>query len=49
MSKGMTRAQVVAASPAKGYERRFGATSGPWTTTMFVEAIYRSLEQEKKK
>ena len=49
MSRGMTRAQVVAASPAKGYERRFGATSGPWTTTMFVEAVYRSLEQEKKK
>jgi hypothetical protein len=42
-AKGMTLEQVVAASPAKGYEGRYGATSGPWTTNMFIEAIYRSL------
>jgi hypothetical protein len=25
------------------YDTRYGATSGPWTTDMFVEAVYRSL------
>ncbi len=41
--RGLTLEQIEAASPAKGYEPVFGATSGPWTTKMFVEAIYRSL------
>jgi hypothetical protein len=26
---------------------RFGATTGPWTTDMFVEAGYRSLKEKK--
>jgi hypothetical protein len=29
------------------YETRYGARSGPWTTDMFVEAIYRSLTAGK--
>ena len=44
---GMTLDQIKAASPARGYTRRYGADSGPWTTTNFVEAVYRSLAQEK--
>ncbi|MGE3401487.1 MAG: MBL fold metallo-hydrolase [Vicinamibacterales bacterium] len=47
-AKGMTLEQVIAAAPAKGYERRFGATSGPWTTDMFIEAIYRTLPGDAK-
>lgn len=47
-TKGMTLEQVIAAAPAKGYERRFGATSGPWTTNMFIEAIYRTLPGDAK-
>jgi cyclase len=44
---GMTLEQVKAASPARGYTRRYGADSGPWTTNHFVEAVYKSLVQEK--
>jgi hypothetical protein len=43
----MTLEQIKAASPARGYTRRYGAESGPWTTNNFVEAVYRSLVQEK--
>jgi hypothetical protein len=41
-------AQVKAAAPAKGWEPQFGATSGAWTTNDFVEAIYKSLTNEKQ-
>jgi len=30
------------------YDDRFGATSGPWTTDMFVEAVYMSLKNPPK-
>jgi len=49
MDKGMTLDQVQAAAPAKAWEGRFGATSGPWTTKQFVEAVYKSLMNEKSK
>src|SRR5271170_5013401 len=41
MKEGLTLQQVKAASPARGYERRFGSTPG--STNQFIEAIYRSL------
>jgi len=41
---GMTLAQVKAASPARGYTRRYGSESAD----KFVEAVYRSLPQEKR-
>jgi cyclase len=44
---GMSLDQVKAAAPARGYTRRYGADSGPWTTANFVEAVYQSLKQEK--
>jgi len=40
--------QIKAAAPAKAWEPRFGATSGPWTTNDFVEAVYKSLMNEKQ-
>ena len=43
VKQGKTLEQVKAASPTQGYTRRYGADSGPWTTSMFVEAIYTSL------
>jgi cyclase len=46
--QGKTLEQVKAASPTQGYNRRYGADSGPWTTAMFVEAVYKSLAQEKQ-
>ena len=42
--KGMTLDQVKAARPTMDFDGRYGATTGPWTTAMFVEAVYRSLE-----
>jgi cyclase len=45
IAKGATLQQVKTARPTADYDTRFGATSGPWTTDMFVEAVYTSLKQ----
>jgi glyoxylase-like metal-dependent hydrolase (beta-lactamase superfamily II) len=45
---GATLQQVLAARPTADYDPRFGATSGPWTTDMFVEAVYTSLKNPPK-
>jgi glyoxylase-like metal-dependent hydrolase (beta-lactamase superfamily II) len=44
-SKGMTVAQVKAAKPTLDFDGRYGSTTGPWTTDMFIEAVYRTLPQ----
>jgi cyclase len=44
---GMTIEKVKAASPARGYTRRYGSDSGEWTTDRFVDAIYKSLPKGK--
>jgi cyclase len=41
--RGLTLEQVQAARPTSDYDPRWGAESGPWTTGMFVEAVYKSL------
>jgi glyoxylase-like metal-dependent hydrolase (beta-lactamase superfamily II) len=43
----MTLEQVKAAQPTRDYDARYGATTGFWTTTQFVEAVYRNLMEEK--
>jgi hypothetical protein len=43
ISKGRTLEQVKAANPTQGFRSRYGSDTGPWTTDMFVEAVYRSL------
>jgi hypothetical protein len=35
---------VKQSRPALDYAGIFGATTGPWTTDAFVEAIYRNLQ-----
>ena len=45
IANGMTLEQVKAANPTQAYRRRYGADSGPWTTNMFVEAIYSGLKK----
>src|SRR6266478_555860 len=40
--------QVKAARPTADFDVRFGVTSGPWTTDMFVEAVYTSLKNPAK-
>jgi glyoxylase-like metal-dependent hydrolase (beta-lactamase superfamily II) len=47
MKKGMTLDQVKAAHPTMDFDGRYGSTTGPWTTDMFVEAVYKSLQEKK--
>jgi cyclase len=43
IKKGMTLEQVKAAKPTRDYDPLYGATTGFWTTEMFVEAVYKTL------
>jgi cyclase len=43
VAKGMTLEQAKAARPTADYEPRYGAATGPWTTDMFIEAVYRTV------
>lgn len=45
---GATLAQVKAARLTADYDTRYGSNSGPWTTEMFVEAVYNSLKAAPK-
>jgi hypothetical protein len=45
IDKGAGIDQVKAARVTADYDDRYGATSGSWTTDMFVEAVYISLKQ----
>lgn len=48
IKKGQTVEQVKAAKLTRDYDARFGATTGPWTTDMFVDAVYKTLSAKKK-
>ena len=48
VKRGMTLGQVRALKPTLDYDARWGATTGPWTTDMFVEAAYNELRQSGK-
>ena len=43
VEKKMTLEQVKAARPTLDYDGRYGSDAGPWTTAMFIEAIYREM------
>ena len=45
--RGATLDQVKAARPTLDYDRQYGATSGPSTTAMFIEAIYQDLSRQR--
>lgn len=47
VDRGMTLVQIKAADPTVGFRRRYGSESGPWTTNMFVEAVYKSLTAKR--
>ena len=47
IKKGRTLEQVKAGRPTLDYDPRYGATTGPWTTAMFVEAVYQDLNKKK--
>jgi len=44
IASGKTLEEVKAAAPTRGYTRRYGSSSGSWTTDMFVEAVFKSLK-----
>jgi glyoxylase-like metal-dependent hydrolase (beta-lactamase superfamily II) len=44
VKRGQTLDQVKAGKPTLDYDARWGATSGPWTTDMFLEAVYKDLK-----
>ena len=49
IGRGLTAEQVKAARPTLDYDLRYGATSGPWTTAMFVDAIYKDLSAKSRR
>ena len=40
---GKTLAQVKAMHPTLDYDGVYGSTTGPWTTDMFIEAVYKEV------
>jgi cyclase len=48
VNKGMTLEQVKAARPTYDYDGGYGVERGPWTTTMFIETVYRELSRKGK-
>lgn len=47
IKQGKTLDQIKEAQPALAYQNQYGSTSGPWTTNMFIEAVYKSLTAKK--
>jgi cyclase len=47
IDKGMTLQQIQAARPSLDFDGRYGSTTGAWTTNMFIEAVYQSLQTKK--
>jgi cyclase len=43
VKKRKTLDQVKASKPTYDYDGGYGVESGPWTTNMFVEAVYREI------
>ena len=49
INQGATVEQVKDARLTADFDSRYGAVAGPWTTDMFVEAVYTSLKQGRPK
>jgi len=47
IKSGATLEHVKAERLTADYDVRFWATTGPWTTEMFVELVYQSLIAKK--
>jgi hypothetical protein len=54
IKQGMSLDAVKAAGPTLDYDGLYGSATGPWTTGMFIEAVYREIssnnntQQEQK-
>ena len=49
INQGTTVEQLKNARLTADFDSRYGAVTGPWTTDMFVEAVYTSLKQGRPK
>jgi cyclase len=49
IKSGKTLAQIKTAKLSMDFDGRYGSNTGPWTTDMFIDAVYRSLTQVKEK
>jgi cyclase len=49
VKKGMTLDQVKASKPTLDYDGIYGSDSGPWTTPMFIETVYKDLSATNAK
>jgi hypothetical protein len=41
--QGKTLEQVRAARPTMDFDGRYGSATGSWTTSMFLEAVYKTV------
>lgn len=48
LKQGKSLKQIESEHPALGYESRYGSDTGTWTTTDFIEAVYKSLVMEQR-
>ena len=47
VKKGLSLEQVKASKPTLDYDGIYGSDSGPWTTSMFIDAVYHDLASAK--
>jgi cyclase len=47
VKKGMSLEQMKAIKPTLDYDARWGSATGPWSTDMFIEAVYKEVVREK--
>jgi hypothetical protein len=43
IKKNKTLEEIRSSHPTQDYDARYGASSGAWTTDMFIDAVYKSL------
>jgi glyoxylase-like metal-dependent hydrolase (beta-lactamase superfamily II) len=48
IARGKTMEEVRAARPTLDYDGRYGAETGPWTTDLFIEAVYHELAATRR-
>lgn len=49
VKKGLSLEQVKASKPTLDYDGIYGADSGPWSTDIFIEAVYKDLSARAAK
>ncbi len=47
IGRGLTLQQIKAAKLTMDFDGRWGSTTGPWTTDMFIEAVHQNLTANK--